>query len=337
MDLSRLSRDQIETFSSGQYFMAGKSKYILMGKLGNGAVGIVRKAKNIETGKQVVVKFLAPDPKYIDINSMDEIYRRFKHEGEKGKELYHDNIVEVLAFEENIAGTNFIEDDELIIKPMNPFIVMEHAGNRTLEGYIKKRKEDYSPKTICVNEETVHIAYEISKALVYLHRRGHVHRDVKPANIFLTKNSNPLVTLGDFGIIKWSDLNKDLSTGNLTTTGQKGLGTLKYMPPEQSLNPKDVSVKSDIYSFGITLFELFTNQILHDIHHVFQIREVRLDRSSFERKMYQLGLGFMPDGLRGYEYLFNAILDTSLKVSGRPTSTKFEGMLKRILNEIRQN
>lgn len=325
-----LTRDRLNRLEAGQILVANQQKYQLMGKVGDGAIGVVRKARNLETQQEVVVKFLAPDSKYIDVSSLEDIYRRFKREGERGQHLRHDNLVRTIAFEENINGTNILSDDP---KPRNPFIVMENGGNRTLEGYIRKDKGIPKGK-FNFSEETIHIALQISRALMYLHRAGNVHRDVKPANIFMTKHTPPQVKLGDFGIVKWSDFKSSVSTGTLTTTGQSGLGTLKYMAPEQSLNPKDVGVQSDMYSFGITLYELFTNQILPDVHYVFLLREVRLERGNLENRLHKLGFGAFPQEIRGYEYLMELILDTTLKIGGRPTSAKFESLFRRLFSNV---
>jgi serine/threonine protein kinase len=126
------------------------------------------------------------------------------------------------------------------------------------------------------------IAACIAQSLQYLHQKKLVHRDVKPANIFIPDRSamglQPRAKLGDFGIMKWGDFQASISTGTLTVTSQQGLGTLKYMSPEQAMAPREVTVRSDIYSFGITLFELFTGQILASPHHVFEILNARLER-----------------------------------------------------------
>jgi serine/threonine-protein kinase len=110
------------------------------------------------------------------------------------------------------------------------------------------------------------------------------HRDVKPSNEFLSKSSRgeeyPRVKLGDFGVMKWGDFHAPLATGTLTATNQKGLGTLEYMFPELALDPKTVTVRSDIFSLGITLFELFSAQILASSHHVYEIVNARVSRGT---------------------------------------------------------
>lgn len=310
----------------GQEFRAGGKTYIMQGKLGEGAIGIVRNAINKETGERCVVKILAPEGKYIESSSIDDICARFKREGERGRTLAHDNLVEVFAYEQNEGGTCFVTELSDNNVPIAPFIVMEHAGPRTLEGYIRKDK-GIPERSYNFSEEALYIAHEITKAAVYLHRHRHVHRDIKPANIFLTRGRQPTVKLGDFGIVKWSDFRQSLVTGTLTVTGRAGLGTLKYMPPEQSLNPKDVGVRSDIWPLGVTLFELFTNQILRDFHYVYQLKEVRMERSTNTYgRMHRLGLAIPTSP--GHENILEEILNCFLSVSSRPSSSKLNGLLR---------
>ena len=91
----------------GQRFRAGKSSYEVRGKLGDGAVGLVRRAVNLDDGKQVAVKFLAPDPKYIEPASFTDVADRFRREGERGASLRHENLVTILAYVQNVDGEAF--------------------------------------------------------------------------------------------------------------------------------------------------------------------------------------------------------------------------------------
>ncbi len=324
IDINRFSRESLfgEPLNGKEFVAAGKT-YTLAGKVGDGAIGVVRKAVENKTQKTVAIKFLAPEPRYIDQGSIDDICRRFRREGERGVGLNHDNLVEILAYEENENSDSFTLNDGSA--PTNPFIIMEFVRGRTLEDYIKKDKSDLPRRTLRFTKETLHIAKEITSALVYLHRHSIVHRDVKPANIFLSK-ANPgtlpaVIKLGDFGVVKWGDFKASISTGTLTTVGQSGLGTLKYMASEQSLDPQSVDFKSDVYSLGITLFELFTDSLLHDIHHVIQIRDVRTEKRNVISRLHALGIPFTND-VQQHEHLMNLIFDCFLRKSGRPTSTK---------------
>src|ERR1700731_3772496 len=154
---------------------------------------------------------------------------------------------------------------------------MEFIRGKTLDSYI--RRSDEHGKFL-ITRPRLHIAIQLASALEDMHRKKIIHRDVKHANIFLSKEKSswgyPIAKLGDFCVMKWRDFHSSMSTGVLTVTNQKGLGTLKYMSPELAIAPKMVSVRSDVYSLGITLFELFTAQILATPHHVFEIMNARL-------------------------------------------------------------
>jgi serine/threonine protein kinase len=307
----------------GQIFVANGIKYQLLGKIGDGAAGIVRKAKVISSGRQVAVKFLAPDPKYIELSAFDEVSQRFKREGMRGAGLDHENLVKILAYENNEDGSCF---ERKAVE--NPFIVMEYIKGHTLESLIRNMSLS-GLQDIYYNKQTLSIALSISRALEYLHRLKITHRDVKPANIFLSTNSIGRVPseimLGDFGVTKWGDFRAAYATGSLTVSHQQGLGTLKYMSPEQSVRPKDVTVRSDMFSFGVTLFELFTGKILPSPHHIFEIMRVRDTRGTITGKLLTLGI-HCPYG--EIERFFELILDMFLSgASGRPTSSKTRGII----------
>ena len=156
-----------------------------------------------------------------------------------------------------------------------------------------------------------------------------IHRDIKPANIFLSKWSEdegyPLAKLGDFGVMKWGDFHASISTGTLTVTNQKGLGTMKYMSPELAISPKDVTVQSDIYSLGITLFELFSGQILLSAHHVYEIMNARLSKGTTMSRYYSMGYNLRSED----EMIAELLLDMFLRgTRGRPRIDKIRGRLE---------
>ena len=194
------------------------------------------------------VKLLAPDPKYIEEDAFDDVAARFKREGERGLRLRHPHLVTIESYSDNVAGAAFVADG-----PQNPLLVMEFVQGRTLESYIRNLDDDERGK-FHLTKEKLNIAIQVTSAVENLHSQRLVHRDVKPANIFLrredTPSEIPLAKLGDFGVMKWGDFHASLSTGVLTATTDKGLGTLKYMSPEAAIRPKEVTTRSDIYSLG---------------------------------------------------------------------------------------
>lgn len=133
-----------------------------------------------------------------------------------------------------------------------------------------------------------------------------------------------VVKLGDFGVTKWGDFLAAAASGTLTVTHQQGLGTLKYMSPEQSLRPRDVTVRSDMFSVGITLFELFSGRILPSPHHVFEIMSARMGRSPTVAKLMDLGVQCP----REHAEIYDVVLDCFLMgPKGRPPSSKMAGKL----------
>jgi serine/threonine protein kinase len=303
----------------GQEFSLNKIVYKLGGNIGDGAIGIVRRVYRIKDNTEFAIKFLAPDPKYIEVNVFDDVANRFKREGERGSKIEQNFLVKIHAFCENINGSAFNG-----IGPTNPFILMELVkGRTTLESFL--RSHDLQGKFI-VDETRLLYALQIATALKYLHRHKLIHRDVKPANIFISNNNayQQSAKLGDFGVMKWGDYFAAIGTGTYTATTQKGLGTMKYMSPEQAIKPKEVTVRSDIFSLGITFLELFTGQILATSQHVNEAMFVRMERNTTYGRYKQMGYNLRTEDTR----IGELILDMHLRgASGRPSIDKICGQL----------
>ncbi|MCK4785098.1 MAG: serine/threonine protein kinase [Desulfobacteraceae bacterium] len=315
----RLARSKCKP-QVGQRFSCDGVKYELRGKLGDGAAGIVRKAADLERGTLLAVKFLAPDPKYIEERAFDDVAQRFRREGQRGTKLRHEHLLEILGYCDNENGSAFKAG-----RPKNPFLLMQYVKGQTLEDYIRA---DNGPRgEFHINRPRVGIAIQIAHALEHLRDHRLVHRDVKPANVFLTKSKGALgwlAKLGDFGVMKWGDFYASFATGTLTVTSQKGLGTLKYISPEQALRPKEVTSRSDIWSFGITLFELFTGQILTSAHHVYEIANARRSRGNTSSRFLSMECGLPHEN----EGLAELVLDMFLAPDGRPRIDKIRGRLE---------
>ena len=195
---------------------------------------MVYKAEDTRLGRFVALKFLPPEGQR-DAHAQ----ARFQHEARAASALNHHNICTVYDIGEQDGQT---------------FIAMELLEGQTLELKIGSR-----PLPL---ETLLDYATQIAAALEIAHKNGIVHRDVKPSNIFVT--SRGVVKLADFGLAKRAMLNTtpigEGPTISASITGRGAIvGTVAYMSPEQAQD-KDIDARSDIFSFGIVLYEMATGK-----------------------------------------------------------------------------
>ncbi len=202
-------------------------KYVVMEVLGRGGMGVVYRALDNQLGREVAIKTLtrgvAEDP---------EMLARFYEEGRKTARLKHPHIVIVY----DLGEENSI-----------PYIVMERVEGDSLEKLIR----DNSPLTVM---DRLRIVGEMCAALGYAHANNVIHRDVKPANIFVQPDG--CSKLLDFGIARLEKRSQELS---LTRTGHI-VGTVPYIAPER-LKDKFIDARSDIFSIGVVLYQLLAGQL----------------------------------------------------------------------------
>jgi serine/threonine protein kinase/TolA-binding protein len=217
------------------------SHYRVIEPLGEGGMGVVYRGEDIKLGRPVALKFLSPG------RSQDrQMLERFMREARTASALNHPNICTIYEIDE-FEGA--------------PFIAME-----LLEGHTLDQRIDHRPLVI---NQVVDYALQICEALDAAHSRGILHRDIKPANIFVTARDQ--VKVLDFGLAKSteartqgssalrSDAQTELLTELLSTRAGVALGTIAYMSPEQARG-EDLDVRSDLFSFGLVLYEMTTGQ-----------------------------------------------------------------------------
>jgi serine/threonine protein kinase/Tol biopolymer transport system component len=206
------------------------SHYTILGKLGEGGMGVVYKAQDQKLQRTVALKFL---PHHITSTTEDQ--ERFLQEARAASALNHPNVCTVYAIEE--------EADQL-------FIAMEYVDGKTLRNKIEDGGLSEGPLTGRI-ENCIGYAMQIAEALQEAHGQGIIHRDIKTDNIMV--NSKNQIKVMDFGLAK---LKGSLKLTKTTST----VGTLSYMAPEQ-IQGENVDARSDLFSMGVVLYEMLTGHL----------------------------------------------------------------------------
>ena len=201
--------------------------YSVVRHIATGGMGTVYDVEDITVGKRYVLKTLHPE-----LCDRQDLVRRMSDEARALARLHHPNIVEVFT-----AG---VTSDELKL----PYYVMERLDGQSLRSVLEKKRG-------LELAHAYHIGIDLLDALDNAHDKNVVHRDVKPDNIFLHRNSatgTTVTKLLDFGIMRMID-------GGRRETAGRFLGTLRYAAPEQ-IRGEELSARTDLYAAGLVLFEM---------------------------------------------------------------------------------
>jgi serine/threonine protein kinase len=199
--------------------------YRITEQLGQGGMATVYKAYHAALDRYVALKVLHPA-----FNEDPNFLARFQREARLVAKLDHPNIVPIFDYAEH---------------ENRPYLVMKFIEGETLKGRLARGPIE--------SNETIRIIEAVGEGLQFAHKRGVLHRDIKPSNVLLSTDGN--IYLADFGLARIAQ------SGESTLTSDMILGTPQYISPEQALGKKDLDEGTDIYSFGVMLYELAVGKV----------------------------------------------------------------------------
>ena len=199
--------------------------YRILEQLGQGGMATVYKAYHATLDRYVAIKVL--HPAFLEGPSFQT---RFLREARLVAKLEHPNIVPIYDYAEH---------------ERQPYLVMKYIEGETLKTRLAR--------SLPTADEIARIVKSVGQALAYAHQQGILHRDVKPSNIMLASDGQ--IYLADFGLARIAQ------AGESTLTSDMILGTPQYISPEQALGKKDLDAGTDIYSFGVMLYEMIVGRV----------------------------------------------------------------------------
>jgi formylglycine-generating enzyme required for sulfatase activity len=211
--------------AKGQAPLLPAKGYEIQSVLGRGGMGVVYLARQPRLNRLVAIKRLL-----VSQGLSDKAVARFLREARVVAQLQHPGVVSIHELSEDEHG---------------PFIVMEYVGGGSLLDLIKKKGKLDETRAL-------EVIKAVCRGVAHAHKKGVLHRDLKPGNVLLTEDGIPKVA--DFGLARAAD------GAELSVVGQ-ALGTLFYMAPEQRRDANSVDARADVYSIGKTLYHLVTGKL----------------------------------------------------------------------------
>ena len=230
-------QDMSETLVMSELARPQLGRYEIESEIGRGAMGVVYLGRDPKIQRRVAIKTLDYDQ--VEPEHLDDWRSRFFREAEAAGRLNHPNIVTVydVGVEGNLG-----------------YIAMDYVPGPTLSEFTHEG-------SLLPFQELLPLMVQVAQALDYAHRQGIVHRDIKPGNIILDRESN-MVKVADFGVARISDTSQ-------TRTGIL-VGSPSYMAPEQFTHSK-VDGKADLFSLGVTIYQLLSGHLPFDSDNLAQI------------------------------------------------------------------
>lgn len=219
-------------------------KYEIVRELGKGGFAWVYLARNLQLDRLEAIKILSSK-----VIEDQEIIDRFVKEARISANFNHQHIVTIYEVEKNGSWLRFKAPAEIRRRHQEPFVTfsMSFVEGETATSIIKSQGR-------LRQKQAVKIAMDTCLALEYAHGKGVIHRDIKPENILVDRRGNAIVS--DFGIAKVVDQTKLTAAGTF-------MGTARYVSPEQAMG-LEIDGRSDLYSLGITLYEMATGKVPFD-------------------------------------------------------------------------
>jgi serine/threonine protein kinase len=271
--------------------------------LGHGGMGVVYRARQISLGREVALKLVRPEQLLFPGQR-----ERFRREVAVVASLAHPGIVPIHAVGEEL-GTPYFAMERVrgaslaqVLDELRDAPPAERTGRDLLDALARLGADPREPESSLFDgawpQVCVRIVREAAEALEHAHRRGIVHRDVKPSNLMVTRGGRVLWV--DFGLASDVDSQVTAADRRLTRTGLR-VGTLAYMSPEQLRGERSLDPRSDVFSLGVTLYELLTSRL-------------PFDESSEARRTEGAGLG-VPRDLRKLDARISRELETVVQTA----------------------
>ena len=222
------------------------SHYQILEKLGEGGMGVVYKARDTKLNRDVSLKFL-PGQAMSD----EDGHERFLQEARSIAQINHPNICQIYGIEEDTSGRQFIVMEFIDGANLHDsFINRLNNGSQIVNENTDGKSEWNQYPFSSLSEQVLNFGIQIARGLHAAHKKGVIHRDIKPTNIMVSTSHE--VKILDFGLAKIAGVDQ------LTKEGST-LGTISYMSPEQ-IRGENLDMRSDIWSFGVVLYEMLSGR-----------------------------------------------------------------------------